>query len=234
MIPLDFKEGYAEQRPVPKRKAERGQATRPQRRILADGDAVIIPKRDDHGPVSSTERTDSKHSAETPSWEDQSTACIEQMEGELVASTGQMGITYTHDGDETTDHRVLTEGPIGLSNSLRIAHDRDDRHETNNITSPDPDPSPSCDSQKPLNLSNGLPQEQDAYDESSTGAPLPVAEFEADRDALYCPECYLPLHPDPKPEKLYIFLHALRYTSPSLGAFETSLPEWAAEGYTWE
>ncbi|THU90456.1 pseudouridine synthase [Dendrothele bispora CBS 962.96] len=31
---------------------------------------------------------------------------------------------------------------------------------------------------------------------------------------LYCPECYLPLHPDPKPEQLYIFLHALRrYTT---------------------
>lgn len=53
-------------------------------------------------------------------------------------------------------------------------------------------------------------------------------------DALYCPECYLPLHPDPAPEKLFIFLHALRYTSASLGAFETPLPEWAAPGYVWE
>jgi hypothetical protein len=49
---------------------------------------------------------------------------------------------------------------------------------------------------------------------------------------LYCPECYLPLHPDPKPERLYIFLHALRYTT-SLGSFETEMPEWAAEGWTW-
>ena len=48
----------------------------------------------------------------------------------------------------------------------------------------------------------------------------------------YCPECYLPLHPDPKPEKLYIFLHALRYTT-SLGSFETTMPDWAAEGWTW-
>ncbi|KAG0708548.1 pseudouridine synthase [Suillus ampliporus] len=50
---------------------------------------------------------------------------------------------------------------------------------------------------------------------------------------LYCPECYLPLHPDPKPEKLYIFLHALRYTT-SLGCFETDIPEWAAEGWKWD
>jgi tRNA pseudouridine synthase 9 len=49
----------------------------------------------------------------------------------------------------------------------------------------------------------------------------------------YCPECYLPLHPDPKPERLYIFLHALRYTT-SLGCFETEIPEWAAKGWVWD
>ena len=52
-------------------------------------------------------------------------------------------------------------------------------------------------------------------------------------EPLYCPDCYLPLHPDPNPEKLYIFLHALRYTT-SLGTFETEMPEWAAEGWEWE
>ncbi|KAF4563075.1 RluA Pseudouridine Synthase [Pleurotus pulmonarius] len=50
---------------------------------------------------------------------------------------------------------------------------------------------------------------------------------------LYCPECYLPLHPDPKPEKLYIFLHARKYTT-SLGSFETEMPDWASEGWTWD
>ncbi|CDO75959.1 hypothetical protein BN946_scf184888.g9 [Trametes cinnabarina] len=49
----------------------------------------------------------------------------------------------------------------------------------------------------------------------------------------YCPECFVPLHPDPKPESLYIFLHALRYTT-SLGTFETDMPEWASEGWEWE
>jgi tRNA pseudouridine synthase 9 len=51
--------------------------------------------------------------------------------------------------------------------------------------------------------------------------------------ASYCPECYLPLHPDPKPEQLFIFLHALRYTT-SLGTFETELPDWAEEGWSWD
>lgn len=54
-----------------------------------------------------------------------------------------------------------------------------------------------------------------------------------EENQLYCPECYLPLHPDPKPEKLYIFLHALRYTT-SLGTFETEMPEWSAEGWEWD
>ncbi|THH09086.1 hypothetical protein EW145_g2259 [Phellinidium pouzarii] len=89
---------------------------------------------------------------------------------------------------------------------------------------PEPDPAPATPDIASLVLlsASALP--------TNSNSPL----SESGNDALYCPECYLPLHPDPKPEKLYIFLHALRYTSTSLGAFETSLPEWAAEGYVWE
>ncbi|KZT67634.1 pseudouridine synthase [Daedalea quercina L-15889] len=68
----------------------------------------------------------------------------------------------------------------------------------------------------------------------SDSSPPPTAEASAEVDAAsYCPECFLPLHPDPRPERLYIFLHALRYTT-SLGSFETEMPEWAAEGWTWD
>ncbi|KAI0029935.1 pseudouridine synthase [Vararia minispora EC-137] len=62
--------------------------------------------------------------------------------------------------------------------------------------------------------------------------PPPVAVAEENDGLLYCPECYLPLHPDPAPEKLYIFLHALRYTT-GLGTFETEMPEWTREGFVW-
>jgi len=54
-------------------------------------------------------------------------------------------------------------------------------------------------------------------------AAAQVAVMEENDGALYCSECYLPLHPDPLPERLYIFLHALRYTT-SLGVFETEGP----------
>jgi hypothetical protein len=66
---------------------------------------------------------------------------------------------------------------------------------------------------------------------SQMEAPSPAVDTAT--GTLYCSECYLPLHPDPKPEKLYIFLHALRYTT-SLGCFETDIPEWAAEGWKWD
>jgi tRNA pseudouridine32 synthase len=52
-------------------------------------------------------------------------------------------------------------------------------------------------------------------------------------DHSYCPECYVPLHPDPKPEKLYIFLHALRYTL-SLGTFTAEMPDWTREDFVWD
>ncbi|KAM5537950.1 hypothetical protein V8D89_008426 [Ganoderma adspersum] len=76
--------------------------------------------------------------------------------------------------------------------------------------------------------------------EVGTPDPIPAPVVEASSDPLsdtdgmhYCPECFIPLHPDPKPETLYIFLHARRYTT-SLGSFETEMPEWAAEGWEWE
>lgn len=72
--------------------------------------------------------------------------------------------------------------------------------------------------------------------DESVRLPTPLAPAPAPAQvdtASYCPECYLPLHPDPKPERLYIFLHALRYTT-SLGSFETGMPEWAAEGWSWD
>ncbi|KAI0350596.1 pseudouridine synthase [Trametes cingulata] len=75
----------------------------------------------------------------------------------------------------------------------------------------------------------------DATPISDFSAPEPViTEAASGSDEMqYCPECFVPLHPDPKPESLYIFLHALRYTT-SLGCFETEMPEWASEGWEWE
>ena len=47
---------------------------------------------------------------------------------------------------------------------------------------------------------------------------------------LYCPECYVPLHPDPEPSRLFIYLHAKKYSTDEW-SFETEMPDWAREDY---
>lgn len=74
---------------------------------------------------------------------------------------------------------------------------------------------------------------EDALSRVASMEPVSDSNTIIQTDNLYCPECYLPLHPDPLPEKLYIFLHALKYTT-SLGSFSTEMPEWAAEDWVWD
>ncbi|OWZ78382.1 DRAP deaminase [Cryptococcus neoformans Tu401-1] len=44
----------------------------------------------------------------------------------------------------------------------------------------------------------------------------------------FCTECYVPVPDDPDPETLFIYLHALRYTTEQLGTWETPMPRWAS------
>ena len=46
----------------------------------------------------------------------------------------------------------------------------------------------------------------------------------------FCPECKVPLLPDPKPEELYIYLHAIKYWSDEW-SYEDTLPWWAREDW---
>lgn len=39
----------------------------------------------------------------------------------------------------------------------------------------------------------------------------------------FCRECHIPLAPDPKPESLFIYLHAWRYTTDALGTWATPM-----------
>jgi tRNA pseudouridine synthase 9 len=49
----------------------------------------------------------------------------------------------------------------------------------------------------------------------------------------FCPQCFIPLAPDPDPDRLFIYLHALRYKT-SYGHFETGMPVWAREDWNGE
>ena len=85
-------------------------------------------------------------------------------------------------------------------------------------------------------VANGIANIFTTTEERNDSDTKPESDGGADgatEQTLYCPECYLPLHPDPMPEKLYIFLHAIRYTT-SLGSFETEMPDWASPDFDWE
>lgn len=89
-------------------------------------------------------------------------------------------------------------------------------------------------SEAPLPTPPQLPVEEALEKATEYTEPnVDIEMFPGTDQPKYCPECYLPLYPDQKPEKLYIFLHALRYTT-SLGRFETELPAWAAKGFKWD
>lgn len=46
----------------------------------------------------------------------------------------------------------------------------------------------------------------------------------------FCPTCFVPLLPDPRPEQLFIYLHALRYYTDDWD-YSSPMPYWAAEDY---
>ncbi|WVQ80560.1 hypothetical protein IAT38_002665 [Cryptococcus sp. DSM 104549] len=47
----------------------------------------------------------------------------------------------------------------------------------------------------------------------------------------FCKDCYAPVPDDPDPETLFIYLHALRYTTEELGVWETPWPRWAGKDW---
>lgn len=64
--------------------------------------------------------------------------------------------------------------------------------------------------------------------------PLPDDTYSPLKQPLYLPEgfckqCFTPLADDPDAETLFIFLHALKYSTKNLGTWQTPLPRWAGE-----
>jgi hypothetical protein len=51
-----------------------------------------------------------------------------------------------------------------------------------------------------------------------------------DEEGEYCKKCGVPLLPDPRPEQLFIWLHAMRYTTDRWD-FASELPSWARDDW---
>ncbi|GAA5991419.1 hypothetical protein JCM10908_003305 [Rhodotorula pacifica] len=58
----------------------------------------------------------------------------------------------------------------------------------------------------------------------------PSTAARASDDDGFCTTCFVPLVPDPRPEQLFIWLHAMRYTTTEWD-WSSELPYWAEENY---
>ncbi|KAG8862623.1 hypothetical protein FRB96_001182 [Tulasnella sp. 330] len=77
--------------------------------------------------------------------------------------------------------------------------------------------------------SSHLTNEGQLHASRRAGASSPTLD-DQEEPFPYCEECFVPLYPDPKPSQLYIYLHALRYTT-SKWSFATEMPFWAKKGW---
>lgn len=93
-------------------------------------------------------------------------------------------------------------------------------------------PTHSSDVPLPHRPSVSEPRKSDRQEPATSAPPSMRTGADSAPDGRYCPECYLPLQPDPRPEKLFIFLHAWRYTTKEW-TFKTEMPFWAAKNYRW-
>ncbi|SCV68100.1 BQ2448_221 [Microbotryum intermedium] len=71
--------------------------------------------------------------------------------------------------------------------------------------------------------------------EAEEGGGGPTNEVEAttnwvEKDPTFCRDCFTPLVPDPRPEQLFIWLHALRYRTTEWD-YSSPLPYWAEADY---
>lgn len=55
-----------------------------------------------------------------------------------------------------------------------------------------------------------------------------------DEQGPYCRACGVPLLPDPRPEQLFIWLHAMKYSSPEWDFSSKYLPNWASDNWDGE
>ncbi|SJX62563.1 related to DRAP deaminase RIB2 [Sporisorium reilianum f. sp. reilianum] len=78
--------------------------------------------------------------------------------------------------------------------------------------------------------------EQDQGEIPSKGLNCPIDIETAwqkrvrEQSSDFCAECKIPLLPDPKPDELYIYLHAIKYWTDEW-SFEDALPWWAREDW---
>ncbi|GAA5963004.1 hypothetical protein JCM3765_006748 [Sporobolomyces pararoseus] len=73
-------------------------------------------------------------------------------------------------------------------------------------------------------------QQQCVSQEQKNREAVEDEKEEAEEEGGFCRKCFTPLLPDPKPNQLFIWLHAMRYTTTEWD-WKSELPYWAEESY---
>ncbi|KAH8976687.1 hypothetical protein EDB86DRAFT_1589546 [Lactarius hatsudake] len=131
-----------------------------------------------------------------------------------IVSTEFRGLILRRDRARIRRHHSINDKPSPTSSSITVTGSKTSCTVTS-LRSP-LDLSRTC---TRTGRANSSCRETSCARHSSFCSVDPTRALACPRDwSLYCGECYLSLHPDPPPERLYIFPHALRCTA-SLGVF---------------
>ncbi|KAJ6488254.1 pseudouridine synthase [Mycena vitilis] len=176
---------------------------------VSPGPNVNGASTSDESPTSASAREDSTASADAADSAGPSVPCVASLErpptSHVLSDADRLPLGAASSSTPTSEPASASAGP----------------------TPPPSEDDPSAPPQPPQLTVDEAVERASAMEALAEATTLALSEDS------YCPECYIPLHPDPKPEKLYIFLHALKYTT-SLGEFQTPMPEWAQEGWVWD
>jgi hypothetical protein len=113
------------------------------------------------------------------------------------------------------------------------------------VLSHDPRPTPPLPQRREGLVDDAAPSELSQYNRdealsalNDASAQMDEADFDLEsvvqvqEDGIrVCADCRRPLKLDPDIGEMCIYLHALRYHSPSMGTYETEEPEWAHESW---
>lgn len=149
-----------------------------------------------------------------------------------VASSAEADVAVTSENPKSTSASQTLASPSAedwtrwrnvvfiARERLRVAHPQ----QPTSFLAPDPS-SPSQ-----LTVEEAL-AEISRYDREEPN--FNIGTYPGTQDPRYCGGCCGSLPPEPRPEEMSIFLHAMRYEM-SLGTFESELPEWASPGWKWD
>lgn len=141
--------------------------------------------------------------------------------GQIKAGFGRADLTSVGDDPERMDHEVpLTEECRVVMAALRIVKDEADGWARWKDQE-------SIDKAKKAEALEAALAERKGEIEGEDSNLEEVEEVD-EGDGTFCTNCFVPIVPDPRPDQLFIWLHALRYKTTEWD-YQSELPYWSLE-----